>query len=265
MRALAIALAALAASCGIPEHGPTMEAGRDCLECHGSGGEPSFTVAGTAFWNVADDAGSGVQGARVQLTDARGRTVTVRSNQSGNFYTRERLQFPLLAIVQKGGLVAIMSDAVPQGGCSACHGQPPRAAAGLAAPPGRVALLGGAGDEFMLPGFDCQACHRVGGTAAAKPWSASGTVFATRPGDVPAELVTVTIDDAQGRSFVATTNRVGNFFLSEGIAFGTAARVQISKDGVTRRMDEELPHGSCNGCHRPGGEGEHRVSLAGDD
>jgi hypothetical protein len=263
MRAAILSLVLGGAACGIPAHGPTMEAGADCLECHNRGeGEPSFTVAGTLYREPTAAAGDGVKSARIHLLGADGRSVTVRSNQSGNFYTRERLAFPLLVVVEGGGLAAGMSSPVPEGGCNACHGLPPRAAHALPEPPGRVALTGGTGDELMLPGFDCQLCHRPGGAAAAFPWTASGTVFAGAAGD---EGVTVTITDARGATFTRVTNRAGNFFVPEAMALGGAARVRISKGAATRLMEDPLTSGSCNACHRPGGEAEHRVSLTGGD
>jgi hypothetical protein len=264
MRALLIALAAF--GCGVPAHGPTMEAGRDCFECHNRGGaDPSFTAAGTLFMNATDAAGAGVKGARIRLIDANGRAVTLKSNQSGNFYTREPIAFPLqVAIVEAGGIAGIMSEPVPEGGCNACHDLPPPSSQLPTTAPGRVAVFGGGGDEFMLPGFDCQSCHQPAGSAHVHVWTASGTVFVLAGGGAGDEGVTVTIVDARGRTFERVTNRAGNFFLPEDIAFGDAARVVVSKGGVTRRMTE-LRRGSCNGCHRSGGEGEHYVSLRGGD
>jgi len=268
MRVLHLAAAAAVLGCGIPSEGPAMRPGHDCLECH------SFTAAGTLYRQVGDAAGDGVKGGRVRLVDGNGRELTLKTNETGNFYTREKLAFPLQAIVVEGeGLASVMLAPAPDGACNRCHTDPllppptTEFPDGPQAAPGRVALVGGPGDEFMLPGFDCQSCHRAGGAARNVPFAASGTVFVDPAGGAGDEGVTVTITDAQGRVFEAVTNRVGNFNLpaAAGIAYGGAARVVVSKGGVTREMDEDLPHGSCNGCHRPGGEGEGRVSLVGDD
>jgi hypothetical protein len=126
-RALA-AIALLLSAC-IPEDGPMMRPGEDCLGCHG------FTAAGTVFDvpdAVVDD---GVKGVRVHLTGADGTTVTVRSNEAGNFYTKERLVFPLEVRVEKDGRSETMDEPAPDGRCNRCHTLPP-----LEDAPGRVAL-----------------------------------------------------------------------------------------------------------------------------
>jgi hypothetical protein len=258
MRLFAILALVVTVGCGIPSEGPAMRPGDNCLDCHG------FTAAGTIFTNATDDASRGVIGGRVHLTDANGRTLTLKTNETGNFYTREKLTFPLVILVEKDGLLAVMRTPAPDGGCNRCHTLPPPATELPELAPGRVALVGGSGDEFMLPGFDCQSCHSPGGQARNVPFSASGTVFVSPDGGAGDEGVTVSITDAEGRVFEAVTNRVGNFSMTQSIAFGGSARVSITKGGVTRLMDEELPHGSCNECHRRGGE-EDPVSLAGDD
>lgn len=259
-----VAAACLLGAC-IPSEGPMMKPGQNCMDCHsGSEDAPSFTAAGTVFMNPGDDPSQGIRGARIHLTDANGRSLTLKSNDAGNFYTREKLEFPLQVTVERDGLLAVMTTPAPEGACNKCHTVPPPASQLPDRPAGRIALVGGiAGDEFMLPGYDCQSCHRPGGQASGHPWNASGTVFASRAGGAGDEGVTVTIVDAQGRTFQGVTNRVGNFYLPDAIAFGGSARVSISKGGVTRTMNEQLPHGSCNACHFPGGEGEGRVSLAG--
>ena len=73
MRApLALPLAALlAGACGIPEHGPMMEPGNDCMDCHGSEAT-SFTAAGTVYSEHTDPADAGLQNVRVQLVGADG-------------------------------------------------------------------------------------------------------------------------------------------------------------------------------------------------
>lgn len=259
MRPLAVLFVLAATSCGIPSHGPAMRPGEDCNGCH------SFSAAGTLFTNPGDDTSSGLEAGRVHLTDANGRSLTLKTNEVGNFYTNEDLAFPVTVVVERRGALAVMLSPAPTGGCNRCHLPDPPATELPDKPPGRVALTGGSGDEFMLPGYDCQRCHGVGGQAATFPYTASGTVFAQPSGGAGEEAVTVSITDAQGNVFDAVTNRVGNFTMTQPIAFGPSARVRITKGAVTREMDEELPHGSCNACHRPGGEGERQVSLAGDD
>lgn len=121
-RAPAVAAAALLAVAGcIPEEGPMMDPGKDCMECHAPGGEgePAWTVAGTY---------PGHEGARVTVTDRNGWTITLRANRAGNFYTAEPLALPLQAIRvdDKGMGAAELAAAAAtrnKGSCnqSSCH------------------------------------------------------------------------------------------------------------------------------------------------
>jgi hypothetical protein len=88
-RPAALAVAALLATGCIPENGPMMEPGHDCLECHGGGGGEDDAVA----WTVAGTVGD--QGSKVWIQDATGRSFTLNVNQAGNFYTREPVTFPI--------------------------------------------------------------------------------------------------------------------------------------------------------------------------
>ncbi|SRR5258705_7702785 len=134
---IALLIAALTA-CGIPEHGPMMRAGEDCLSCHGLGtglekGQ-TWSVAGTVFGSFSAGPGEGVLGAVVRLTDKNGRELSLFSNSAGNFYSAEPLAFPLQrACVQRNGEVFCMRRDVPDGSCNTCHNNPPMWAA-----PGRV-------------------------------------------------------------------------------------------------------------------------------
>jgi hypothetical protein len=152
----ATAAAFLAAGC-IPADGPLMAPGEDCLECHGGGASdgnggggdeltttpasrldddgPRWSAAGTVYPSAGSDADAGLEGARVHLTDANGRSITLRTNQAGNFYTAERLRFPLRVAVTAGGVTKPMEDAVEYGGCNHCHTRPPQDDA-----PGRLSV-----------------------------------------------------------------------------------------------------------------------------
>jgi hypothetical protein len=124
VRRTAVAAAALLALAGcIPEEGPMMAPGRDCMECHASGaGEEEakpWTVAGTI---------SGRRGAHVTITDQNGWSFTLRSNQAGNFYTAEGVALPLRAISVDGASMSATDMArtgqMPNpGSCNAagCH------------------------------------------------------------------------------------------------------------------------------------------------
>jgi hypothetical protein len=143
-----IAAAALAVSC-VPGEGPLMSPGENCLECHGGGtlpggsatvGDaedegPRWTIAGTVYRSFTAPAGDGLQGAKVHVRDAGGRALTLRTNRAGNFYTAERVQFPLRVSVEYGADLLEMELDAAYGGCNACHRVP-----ALQDAPGRVAI-----------------------------------------------------------------------------------------------------------------------------
>jgi hypothetical protein len=120
----AAALAVLSIAACIPEEGPLMSAGEDCLECHGGGEAPRWTVAGTA-----PDAG---RGSRVTITDANGWTFDVRTAENGNFYTAEPVALPLAVAVDGRRMEPLVpaDGCVEAGrccsgarcGCNDCHG-----------------------------------------------------------------------------------------------------------------------------------------------
>jgi len=127
-RAAALLLAAAATAC-VPDEGPMMEPGRDCLSCHdGSGEERAWSFAGTVFarGDAAED--EGIQGVTVIVEDARGKRVSVTSNDAGNFYSAERLVPPFRAKVRRGATVVEMEGTFEYGSCNACHTWPARPA-----------------------------------------------------------------------------------------------------------------------------------------
>jgi len=174
--------AVLLAAC-IPEEGPLMAAGQDCVECHGMGGDArTWTAAGT--W---------ARGARVTLTDANGKSFTLRGNDVGNFYTAEPLAFPLRVSVDG----TPMQDPVKYGGCNLCHQGP-----GPGIEPG----------PLMAPGRDCLPCHD-GRIAVA--FGAAGTW----PGATTIQVGGITL----------TPNEVGNFYTTEPLPIPFVARVDGSR------------------------------------
>jgi hypothetical protein len=220
MKRIAALTLLLAGAC-IPSEGPMMAPFEDCLGCHGgSGGDAkAWTAAGT--W---------AKGARVQIVDANGKTVNLRGNDAGNFYTAESLAFPLTVSVDGKVMPdpAVLTTPRPAaklayGGCNACH----RA---------ETLTVG----ELMAPGSDCLVCHGTGGMAATK-FSAAGTF------PPPAHPVGSVVN-VGGRT--ATTNSVGNFYIpaSQPIAFPATASV------AGHRMPDPVTYGGCGRCHGPGGE-----------
>jgi hypothetical protein len=84
----------------------------------------TWTLAGTVYGTRNAASNQGIQDARIYVRDANGKSFTLRSNQVGNFYTAESLQFPLTVAVGKGlnTPATPMQGNVNEGGCNGCHG-----------------------------------------------------------------------------------------------------------------------------------------------
>ena len=121
-RALVI-VALCAAACDIPDQSPWMQAGNDCMQCHGVTAQP-WTAAGTLYAAPDASADAGVEGAKIYLQDADGKTFTLTTNGAGNFYIAEQLKFPLHAEAELGGKRMAMSAPLTSGACNSCHAQP---------------------------------------------------------------------------------------------------------------------------------------------
>jgi hypothetical protein len=121
-------LAAALCAC-VPDNGPLMRPGEDCLACHGGDGtvltEPTrhagaWSAAGTVF--DAADSAQGVEGVQVQITDANGFDFALRTNLAGNFYTAESIVFPLRACLSRNGATVCQQSLVMKpGACNSCH------------------------------------------------------------------------------------------------------------------------------------------------
>jgi hypothetical protein len=212
MRAVrpAAALAFLLAACS-SAYGPLMAPGQDCLGCHDGQTARRWTVAGT--WKA---------GAHVTVTDAAGKSFTLRGNEVGNFYSAEDLVFPLTLAVDGHP----MPLAATYGGCNRCHAS------------GGAATGASATGPLMAPNQDCLACHDG---KQARAWTAAGTW--------PTPGATVTLRDAGGQSVTLTTNQVGNFYTDAALTFPLTAAV----DGVS--MPAQVTYGGCNRCHANGANG----------
>lgn len=86
-----------------------MAAGQDCLGCHDGSSAKRWTAAGTFPG----------RGRTVVLADANGKTVTLVTNEVGNFYTSEPLAFPIRPSVNGEQ----MDPSATYGGCNSCHGR----------------------------------------------------------------------------------------------------------------------------------------------
>jgi hypothetical protein len=111
-----------------PVDSPIMLPGDDCLSCHTVGGEGAghvWTLAGTVFTGPQAAVTDGVQGAQVLVTDSNGKALTLGTNEAGNFYTAESLQFPVHVEVQQGNTRIGMDGHPAVGACNTCHNDPP--------------------------------------------------------------------------------------------------------------------------------------------
>lgn len=118
------------------EGSPLMHPGGDCIGCHSSEGEgPTFTVAGTVMGALDDDTDcNGIGGATVEILGTNGGTLTLVTNDAGNFFSTKALPTPYTARVTINGTVFEMGTAQTSGRCNACH-----TAAGENGAPGRIA------------------------------------------------------------------------------------------------------------------------------
>lgn len=99
------------------------------------------------------------------------------------------------------------------------------------------------------PGQPCVACHREGGEASA--FSFAGTVVTEVTSDKPVGEVSVAIIDSARRTFTATTNCAGNFFIrtSEFVPrYPVWTTIRLGE--IEREMSSPwYREGSCAGCH----------------
>jgi hypothetical protein len=211
MSRAAVAVALLLGAACVPSEGPLMEPGQDCLRCHDGGEARRWTVAGT--WAP--------RGTQVTIADSAGKSFTLRTNDVGNFYTAESLQFPLTVSVQG----TPMPTPATYGGCNRCH------AGGVETGP------------LMLPGEDCLACHDGNGVTR---FSAAGTW--TGPG------LSVRLVDAKGTAVdgskepTLVTNAAGNFYTTAPLV------LPLQSASVGGRTMSQPPYSGCNSCHPRGAD-----------
>jgi hypothetical protein len=207
-----VAVVLLVSTACVPEEGPLMAPGQDCIACHGQGGAKAWTVAGT--WR---------RGAHVTVTDASGKTVEMTGNKVGNFYTAEPLTFPIRVSVDGVEMppASLRANRILYGGCNLCH----------------VKDAGVRPMEYMGTGRDCLRCHD--GNMAPHFYAA---------GTFPPAGRTVVIRDGIGFTVTSRTNAVGNFWVVTPLALPLQA---ASVDGASMPPSEGLGPG-CNACHGSG-------------
>jgi hypothetical protein len=104
------------ASTGSGEH----NAGQDCLSCHGKvGGAPAWTLAGTLY--SAASGGAAVSGATIEVIDANGKRLALRTYANGNFYTNAAVAFPVTVRASKCPSDQTMNEPLNVGSCNSCH------------------------------------------------------------------------------------------------------------------------------------------------
>lgn len=134
-------LAALAtAACADPNQTEALRnLGDDCLSCHKPGGKAAkalFTLGGTVYRTASDDPVPGLPGARLAVTGADGRRLELATNEKGNFWSKDRVAFPVAVEVWREGVEARRSvgpGPCAHGACNDCHMRPPKGGA-----PGRI-------------------------------------------------------------------------------------------------------------------------------
>jgi len=138
-RAAPIAVAAALSCADANQTEALRNLGDDCLSCHKPGGKAAkalFTLGGTAYRTAGDDPSPGLAGVRLALTGADGRRLELATNDRGNFWSKEKVAFPVAVEVWREGVDARRSVAAgpcSAGTCNECHARPPRGGA-----PGRI-------------------------------------------------------------------------------------------------------------------------------
>ncbi len=118
-----------------------MTPGQPCIDCHRREGEgPRYTVAGTIYptGHEPDDC-VGVDGRAagitVEITDAAGNTLNLTPNEAGNFFTSQRLTFPITTKIISPDGERPMLTPFEDGDCNTCHDEN-----GSDGAPGRIVI-----------------------------------------------------------------------------------------------------------------------------
>jgi hypothetical protein len=127
---------------GSTEGSPSMQPGVACINCHNSsGGEaPRFTIAGTLYPtahepNQCNGVNGTTDGAKVVITDANQKVITLTANSVGNFYYTGTVATPFHAKITDMNGERDMVAGQTSGDCNSCHNQN-----GTMSAPGRIIL-----------------------------------------------------------------------------------------------------------------------------
>jgi hypothetical protein len=102
------------------------------------------------------------------------------------------------------------------------------------------------------PGQPCLVCHGEAGPASTE-FVIAGTVTESQGKTGPANGAQVQIEDVTGSTYTATTNEVGNFYITPGQWSPTMPlQVQVSQGKDDQSMLTHIGRaGSCAECHTP--------------
>ena len=119
-----------------------MNPGQACISCHNRGEGPSYTIAGTLFPtghepnNCYGVDANVTKGAKVVVTGADGKTLSLTPNAAGNFFSNTQVAKPFMVkVVDGAGVERLMAGSLTNGDCNTCH-----TATGASNAPGRVTL-----------------------------------------------------------------------------------------------------------------------------
>lgn len=117
----------------------SMNPGMACINCHARGEGPRFSIAGTVYPTAHEpdrcNGANGNTGARVVITGADGKAITLTPNAAGNFSSNATVAKPYRAKVTYMGRERLMIAAQTSGDCNSCHTQ-----MGATMAPGRLLL-----------------------------------------------------------------------------------------------------------------------------
>lgn len=141
----------------------------------------------------------------------------------------------------------------------------PAAKAGCEVPTADALRAGGT----MLPGRNCNDCHKSGGQASEYVWTAAGTVYSKRGvgtacNSSGADGVLVELIDMTDKVLAKTTsNSAGNFYFTSSQFSGNAlVRARVTKGSATKTMASPVSvAGGCAVCHQPGGSAGDRIFV----
>ena len=224
-------------------------AGRNCLTsgCHSGSGEKHFSIGGTIY---ADTDGADARvGAKIKVIDTNGSTVTLTSNQIGNFYTEKSMKAPFTITASYQGREVKMPSETSGGGCNAdgCH---------IAGSAGRVFIstndldLTGTVTESSSDGGSseisynsdiksildakCISCHQSGGVKSDVPLTTYAEVTDTKlvtPGSADSLLIRKLNKDLSEGTMWINLNSTSEYNKIKGWIVGYNAQEYSSSQG----------------------------------